>query len=367
MKLFRCQTCANVVYFENRTCGRCGHTLGYLPELQTLSALEPEGEPNWKPVVGQGGPRRFCANVKQDACNWLTPPGSDDAFCLACRHNDTIPDLSAPGNLQAWRDIELDKHRLFYSLLRWELPLKTRAEDPEHGLVFRFLADPHAEGPKAMTGHDNGVITLALAEADPAERERRRSEMAEPYRTLLGHFRHEVGHYYWDLLVRDGGRLEAFRQAFGDERADYAEALRVHYQSGPPADWAEHCISAYASSHPWEDFAETWAHYLHIVDTLDTARAFGLRIRPETEDSKLRASIDFDPYAETAAEMLIEAWLPLTFAVNSLNRSMGQPDLYPFVLPPPVIAKLRCIALLVHGRGAASSHPSAPEPATAAR
>ena len=341
MKLFRCQTCANVVYFENRTCGRCGHTLGYLPELQTLSALEPEGEPNWKPVVGQGGPRRFCANVKQDACNWLTPPGSDDAFCLACRHNDTIPDLSAPGNLQAWRDIELDKHRLFYSLLRWKLPLKTRAEDPEHGLVFRFLADPHAAGPKVMTGHDNGVIIIALSEADSAERERRRSEMGEPYRTLLGHFRHEVGHHFWDVLVRDGGRLDACRALFGDEREDYGKALERHYAEGPPADWRGRFVSAYATAHPWEDFAETWAHTLHIVDTLDTAAAFGLRIEPAVDPGgEHSATVDFDPYVDGSMDDIMDRWTPFVVAMNSINRSMGRPDLYPFVLAPAVVEKL---------------------------
>ena len=200
MKLFRCQACGNLIHFENRVCGRCGHRLGYLPELQALSALEPAGEPKWTPLAAKGAQRRFCASAEQDACNWLTPLKSDNPFCLACLHNETIPNLSAPQNLQAWRDIELAKHRLFYSLLRWRLPLTTRAEDPEHGLVFKFLADPPAAGPKVMTGHDNGVITIALSEADSAERERRRSEMGEPYRTLLGHFRHEVGHYFWDVL-----------------------------------------------------------------------------------------------------------------------------------------------------------------------
>jgi len=353
MKLFRCQACGAVVYFENRTCGRCGHRLGYLPELQTPSALRPADESLWTPLAGEGGVRRFCANAKPDACNWLTQRGSDEPFCLACRHNDTIPDLSAPKNLEAWRDLELAKHRLFYSLLRWKLPLLTRAQNPEHGLVFKFLDDPPAAGPKVMTGHDNGVITIALAEADPAERERRRSEMAEPYRTLLGHFRHEVGHHFWDVLVRDGGRLDAFRALFGDERQDYGEALERHYQDGPPQAWGQRFVSAYATAHPWEDFAEAWAHYLHIVDTLDTAASFGLRIEPPVDSGgEHSAKVDFDPYVDGSMVDIMDRWTPFVVAMNSINRSMGRPDLYPFVLAPAVVEKLGFVHDLIRRIGA---------------
>ena len=218
MKLFRCQVCDNIVYFENRTCGRCGHRLCYVPELEIIAALEPAGGESWTPLAGETGPRRFCANADYDVCNWLTSTEGQDRLCVACRHNDTIPDISQAAHLRAWRDIELAKHRLFYSLLRWKLPLKTRAEDPSHGLMFKFLADPpHPSGPKVMTGHDDGVVTIALAEADSAEIEKRRAELAEPYRSLLGHFRHEVGHHYWDMLVRDGGRLDQCRAVFGDD------------------------------------------------------------------------------------------------------------------------------------------------------
>ena len=283
MKLFRCQICDNIIYFENRTCGRCGHRLGYLPELEIMAALEPAGGETWTPLAGDGAPRRFCANADYDVCNWLTTDGEQDRFCVACRHNDTIPNVSLPSHLEAWRDIELAKHRLFYSLLRWKLPLRTRAEDPSHGLMFEFLADPpDPSGPKVMTGHDDGVVTIALAEADSAELEKRRSELAEPYRSLLGHFRHEVGHHYWDVLVRDGGKLDACRAVFGDDSQDYEAALKRHYEQHAPPDWAERFVSAYATSHPWEDFAETWAHYLHIVDTLETASAFGVRSRPQS-------------------------------------------------------------------------------------
>jgi hypothetical protein len=231
------------------------------------------------------------------------------------------------------------------------LPLVGRAEAPQTGLAFDFLAGPGSGFPKAaeiVTGHERGLITIDLAEADDAERERHRQDMAEPFRTLLGHFRHEVGHYYWDRLI-PGFWLDAFRNLFGDERQDYGASLQAHYAAGPRPDWQEHFVSSYASTHPWEDFAETWAHYLHIVDALETAYAFGLCVHPKAgRDPALSVTVDFDPYRQTDFDVLVRAWLPLTYAVNSLNHSVGQPDLYPFVLAPTVMGKLRFVHGLVH-------------------
>ena len=210
MKLFKCQACGNVLYFENRTCGHCSHRLAYLPEEFTISAVEPIDRDVCKPLACPVQQRVFCENAAQDGCNWLVPPGTKDRFCVACRHNGVIPDLSNPTHLAAWQQIELAKHRLFYSLLRWKLPLENVGHNGSKGLVFEFLADSAARNsPRVMTGHDEGKITIALNEASDAEREKRRVEMGEPYRTLLGHFRHEVGHYYWNILVRDHGELEA--------------------------------------------------------------------------------------------------------------------------------------------------------------
>jgi hypothetical protein len=228
-----------------------------------------------------------------------------------------------------------------------------------HGLAFDFRAElPFADAPKVLTGHENGRITLNLKEADGAEREAMRQQMGEPYRTLVGHFRHEVGHYFWDVLVRDGGHLDACRAIFGDDRANYDQALQAHYREGPPADWRDHFISAYATTHPWEDFAETWAHYLHILDTLETAHAFGLRVRPRVSRSmELQTAMDFDPYLATDIATIVEAWLPLTFAMNSLSRSMGQPDLYPFILSSDAIRKLGFVHDLVHGKAPMDAAP----------
>lgn len=355
MQLFKCQQCGQLLYFENKSCERCGHRLGFDAATIDLTALDPVGNDMWTALAAPNGTFRFCENAKHDVCNWLVPADSAERFCTACRHNRTVPNLSADENRQAWRKLEIAKHRLFYQLLRLGLPTPNRADNGETGLVFDFLADPKTpHGPKVLTGHDNGLITLALSEADDAERERRRSVMHEPYRALLGHFRHEVGHYYWDRLVRDEGHLDECRAVFGDDEEDYNEALKRHYAEGPPTDWREHFVSAYATTHAWEDWAESWAHYLHIVDSLDTANAFGLEVHPSlTQDPALHAETRFDSYAPGDFKRLTDAWIPLTFALNSMNRSMGLVDLYPFVLSEPVIQKLAFIHELVHrSRGA---------------
>lgn len=354
MKLFSCQACGQLLYFENVLCEACGHTLGYLADLTEISALEPIESGGWTVLAAPGEAYKFCHNYDAGMCNWMLPALSAEAFCAACRHNRVVPDLAVPGNDLLWRKIETAKHRLFYSLLRLHLPLENRADDPEHGLAFDFLADPpesHAAG--VMTGHNKGLITLAVREADDAEREKIRGEMGEPYRTLLGHFRHESGHYFWDRLVEDDpARLEVCRALFGDERIDYGEALKRHYDEGAPANWQNDYVSMYATMHPWEDFAETWAHYLHIVDTLETAGAFGLKVKPRRARGVLAAAIDFDPYKMPQMQTLMDAWLPIEFATNSLNRSMGLTDLYPFMLSPRVIEKLDFIHDLMHRRPA---------------
>lgn len=348
MQLFQCQICSQVLFFENTLCESCGAQLGFDPASQSLLSLEKDGEV-WRSSA-TGERFRFCDNAQHNACNWLVRAEGTEVYCLACRHNRTIPPLAEGDNLSKWQRLEAAKHRLFYQLVKFGLPMPSRADDPEHGLAFDFLTDPPEGGAPVMTGHDEGLITLNLAEADDAEREKRRSDMGEPYRTLLGHFRHEIGHFYWDLLVKEGGRLEAFRALFGDERQDYAQALQRHYQEGPPPGWQQSFISHYATAHPWEDFAETWAHYLHVVDTLETAKVFGIAVHPlKAKDPEFHTEIKLNPYAQVSAQDLVDAWLPLTFAVNSLNRSMGQADLYPFILTPAVVEKMDFIGRLIRG------------------
>ncbi|ARO13700.1 hypothetical protein BVG79_00344 [Ketogulonicigenium robustum] len=337
MQIFSCSQCGNPVYFENAVCLECGSGLGFDPNAFQMVALVDGGPP-------------LCANAGYDACNWLAD--GDSPFCRACRHNRTVPDLSRPDDLANWQRIEAAKRHLFYALLRLNLPTPDRTSEPVHGLAFDFLADtqnPDGSVTPVLTGHANGIITLNIAEGDDAERERRRTALGEPYRTLLGHFRHEIGHFYWDQLVAGQPPEARFRAVFGDERADYAAALQAHYANGPQPGWQSQFISSYAAVHPWEDFAETWAHFLHIVDTLETAAAFGMRVR---HPDGMAADQVFQPYAVRDVDDILSAFVPLTVAINAVNRSMGQPDLYPFVLSAPVQDKLQFVCDLIRGRAA---------------
>jgi hypothetical protein len=358
MKLFQCQCCGQVLHFENTTCLRCGRAVGYLPDQDRMVAVEPDGS-HWLVVPGQGALAdpthwRFCRNWELSACNWMVAvdPGAavEDEYCAACRHNRIVPDLSDPDHHARWQRIEAAKRRLIYTLRNLGLPMPVMGDGHPEPLVFDFLADDPGSVQRVLTGHADGVVTISLTEADDSEREQMRERMGEAYRTLLGHFRHEVGHYYWDILVRDGGALQGFRAMFGDETADYAASLSRHYADGPPPGWAASYVSSYATMHPWEDWAETWAHYLHMIDTLETAGALGMRIDPGVDTGELSAAIDFSPYRMVNLRQLIDAWMPLTVALNVLNRSMGQADGYPFVLPQGVQDKLGFVHDLVQGQ-----------------
>lgn len=329
MQRLTCQHCKHDVFFENTHCLNCGFTLGYAPRAFQMLASD-----NGLTFEADGATKHACVNRDIIACNWLTD--TVGTLCEACRHNQVIPDLSISEHVTRWARIEKAKRVLFYSLIAWQLPLAAKAEEPETGLAFDFLADeqlPDGTLARHTTGHAEGLITINIAEGDDVERERRRQDLGEPYRTLVGHFRHEIGHYYFDrLVVPDVARLAKAREIFGDERADYQAALERHYQAGPPSDWRNRFISGYAASHPFEDFAETFAHYIHMVDGLETAAAFGVEANHEHPIPS--------PYSEGTVDELIEAWVPVTVAVNAVNRSMGQPDLYPFVLSEPVYEKL---------------------------
>lgn len=348
MKVFRCDYCQQDVFFENVNCLACGHVLAYLPDVGDMAALEPEPEGLWRSLSPDTGGERYrlCENYRVHAvCNWAVRDDEEHELCRSCRLTRVVPDLEQAGNLEAWRRLEIAKRRLVYSLLDLRLPLADRVEDAHQGLAYDFLADGDATGIGAvLTGHKDGVIVINLAEADDVEREKRRLSLHEPYRTLLGHFRHEVGHYYWDLLIRDGGRIECFRTAFGDERANYGNALRVHYEHGAPAGWQSTYVSSYASAHPWEDWAETWAHYQHMIDTLETAQACGVSIQDSGRQGQSGTGTrPLEAVRMRSFDTLIADWLSLTGAFNHLNRSLGLPDGYPFVLASAAVEKLRYV------------------------
>ncbi len=297
------------------------------------------------------GVYRRCANLESPAgCNWLVPNDDPQQLCVSCRLNRTIPDLSIAENRENWARIEIAKRRLISAVVALGLPIRSRlGEDPERGLAFDFLHTP-AQGPTVLTGHENGIITLNIEEADDATREKIREQFHESYRTLLGHLRHEIGHYYWDRLIPGTSWHARFRALFGDESQDYSAMLAKHYASGPPADWPDRYVSAYASAHPWEDWAETWAHYLHLVDTSDVALSFGVNIDGAAlEFERFTADSLFEPEDEGAEEFLtlVNGWTRLTAVLNEFSRSMGQPDFYPFILPRSAVAKLQFVHLLI--------------------
>ena len=341
MKLFKCQHCGQLLYFENTRCERCGHDLGFLSDETDLLTLMRLDSQIFADVRNQNNRYRYCANAQYDACNWLLPIDSQSYFCVACKLNDTIPDLGKQEHLVRWRKLEIAKHRLIYTLIRLRLPLSAKADDFQNGLAFNFLAQEDAIK-KVVMGHDEGLITINLTEADEAKRVAMREKLGEPYRTLAGHFRHESGHYYWDRLIGQSSQnLQRFRNLFGDETMDYDKSLKNYYREGPLLNWINSFVSAYATAHPWEDWAETWAHYLHIIDTLETAYSHGLIIHPvEEREGLFVANHRDDPFLVDDFKKLIALWYPLTVTVNSLNRSMGQPDFYPFVIAPPVVDKL---------------------------
>ncbi|MGZ8215903.1 zinc-binding metallopeptidase family protein [Methylomagnum sp.] len=353
MKIFHCNHCRQLVFFESIQCVKCGHALAYLPDQADMASLEALGNGLWQPPAAGGRTYRLCENYsRENVCNWAVPAADSHPLCQSCRLTRTIPDLEQPGHKVDWYKLEVAKRRLIYTLVNLGLPLANKADDPERGLAFEFLADPDdPDAPPVLTGHDNGLITINLVEADDAEREKRRQQMGEPYRTLLGHFRHEIGHYYWNRLIDGSRRIDGFRQLFGDEREDYGQALQEHYEAGAPSDWQAHYVSQYASSHPWEDWAETFAHYLHMVDTLETAAACGLSLKPPRPDEPSLELERAEDIPDQSFEALMENWFPLTYVLNNLNRGMGLADAYPFILRDSVIDKLRFVHESIGAQG----------------
>jgi len=352
VKTFECQ-CGARVFFDNSRCLACSRELGFALRQKTMLALEAGDAGRFETRLGTF---RKCGNyATEGVCNWLVPADSEHELCEACRLNNVVPDLSVPENRTLWAEMEKAKRRLVFTLSALGLPLVPKSEDAERGLAFDIKAE--TPGDRVLTGHAEGLITLNLKEADAPTRERIRADMHERYRTLLGHFRHETGHYFWERLIRDREDFAAFRALFGDETRDYSESIAAHYarQAGAPRDDA--FISDYASAHPWEDWAETFAHYLHLVDTLETAQNFGLvaRLAPRPPAPVLD---DFDA--------LFDAWTELTIALNALNRSMGLPDAYPFAISPRVREKLAFVHQTVRSAARPANEPGArPRPMVA--
>jgi len=337
-------SCGHRVFFDSNSCLACGLQLGFDPDALCMRSLVPAATGTWQD--SEGRQFRLCGNHgRHGSCNWLVPSFDPEPLCISCRLTEIVPNLERPGNLLLWSRLELAKRRLLYTLLSLRLPLKNHASG--QGLRFRFLEDQR-RNPDVMedfvsTGHLAGAITINLAEASDAERHALREQMMERYRTVLGHLRHESGHYYFNWLVNTPETLAGFRALFGDERQDYAAALQHYYEHGPASGWQSRFVSAYASAHPWEDWAESFAHYLHVLDVLETARTF--RLAP--------------PGGERPAADWLREWGDMVVTLNELNRSLGLEDAYPFVLTEPVRARLEFIRRLVEQHVGQQSAPAA--------
>ena len=336
MRDFVCPNCGQHLAFDNSVCLSCDSHLGFSLDEMALLVIAADADSE-KPGFVAADEYALCANMHLAECNWLVDKHTAQRLCASCRLTRTRPSDTDTKALSAFADAEKAKRRLIAELYELKLPIVGRDEDPDYGLAFDLLS---SEQEKVVTGHHNGVITLDLAEGDDVHRVQLRVEMDEPYRTLLGHFRHEIGHYYFYRLAEPSPEyLQRFREFFGDPDEDYQAALDRHYREGAPPGWEEDYVSSYATMHPAEDWAETFAHYLHIRDTLDTAAAFSLAPANATYDRKILGPSSFDT--------LIDMWLPLSWALNMVNRSMGKHDLYPFVLRAPVLEKMRFIHTMV--------------------
>lgn len=343
MKIFQCGNCNHSLFFENDTCENCGHLSGYRAEdrMMLTFALDSTKLISDRENVEY----KYCENKKYNVCNWVLEKNDEEVLCQACRLNRTIPNLNKKKNVKKWRKLEVAKHRLIYQLQKIGLPLLNKNE-VEEGFCFDFIAK--LDNPSIMTGHAYGVITILLKEADSVFREKTRIQLSEAYRSLIGHLRHEVGHYFWDRLIfPDKDLLKEFRNIFGNEKLDYSDSLKEYYDKGVESDWQESHISKYATAHAWEDWAETWAHYLHIMDMVENAYFFGLNVNPTGLFKEGKANASFDPYTIADFNTIVQTAVPVSFAVNSINRAMGVPDVYPFVIAPEVVDKMAFIHKLM--------------------
>lgn len=368
MRHYQCQ-CGNVLFFENSLCLQCGAEVGYDVNGDQMISLTPDG-----------GFQRCGNGVAHGVCNWVLPASGPSVLCPSCELNRTIPDLTVLGNREAWHKIEIAKRRNLYTLARLGLTPVNKKQDAVNGLAFDFLR-PTGSAP-VLTGHEDGLITLNVEEAEDTEREKRKELLGEMYRTLVGHFRHEIAHFYWDRFFQgrtnDDPILQGFREVFGDEREDYTMALQRHYNEGPVASAPGTFITTYASAHPWEDWAETWAHYMHMIDGIETSRSFGL--------SSEAVPIPFTPFPKELVTLpaqltwpkgekqefldLLHSWARLAPALNEVVASLGHPTFYPFVFSDSIIRKFFFVHHMVRFFGnnpAEAVQPpvnAAPEPVT---
>jgi hypothetical protein len=352
MKRFTC-VCGNLLFFENYACVKCKRTVGWCPTCKQISPLEPAAGGGFTCLNPKCNARLLkCDNYfTHNVCNRCVPapekpaaPGAPAPVCDYCRFNHIIPNLEDPKNKDRWARVEAAKRLVLYDFDALGLRYGTAADGVVPPLRFDFKADaslPDSRfrdtpgGEKVFTGHDNGLVTLNLREADPVAREQARVQFGEAHRTLVGHFRHEMGHYVWEVEIR-GKQEPAFVKLFGDHNAvPYNDAMTAYYAKGPKAGWLTSYVSGYATMHPWEDWAETFANYLDLMATLETAEHGGLIKLPDRKT--------FDTLAT--------AYVELGITLNELNRGVGLIDFLPEIIAGPVREKMAFIhGLTRYGR-----------------
>jgi hypothetical protein len=341
MRVFSCGRCGCQVPFAVQECGTCGAALGYVSEDRTVRVLSPSNDPATYEVVGHDGWWWRCMNSAW-GCNWMLTAGSDTVWCRSCRLTRGRPDGERPDAVEAWGKAEAAKRGLVHQLDTLGLAFQSRSTSTPDGLVFDLV---HIPGERGVTGHFDGVVTLDLAEADDRYRDGLRLQLGESFRTLIGHLRHEVGHYFWTRLVGRSDYLSSFRGMFGDERLDYREAVAAYYSGGARSWDAGLHVTAYAASHPLEDWAETFAHYLHIVDAADTAIAHEL----VPADVAMAAA---EALATGDFGDVLDVWRPINVAITAIAESVGSAAIYPFEPSGDVVDKLA----FVHRQVAAHSN-----------
>jgi len=377
MKTFNCNCNEDqILFFESSICVACERVVGIDDKFEKVEPydLDEETGQYFKSAKPKIRYQKCDNHADYKACNgmvnmntFVPSENEGEVLCFACRFNDVIPDLSVVEHIPLWRKMEVAKRRALYTLKAFSLPLLNVTEEPEGGLSFDFTTDRNVSDhfttklvsqDAVFTGHNCGHITINLAEADDVARSHTKHAMGEHYRTLLGHFRHELGHYYFDKLISCSPKKHHLcKKYFGDDELDYQEALKVHYKNGAPKDWRDNFISEYATMHPYEDWAETWAHYMHIMDTLETAKNFSITgsitgssdETEEVEDLNLPQGTYFFS-SQTSITNILDTWTDFSVILNSLNRSMGMNDAYPFVLTQPVRTKLAFIHYAIHDK-----------------
>ena len=352
MIAFSCPRCRGFVTFEAMKCRWCKADYALHPPSETMvSVTDAEAA-----IEVDGRIWRCCAN-RHWLCNWLVTEDAGTAHCLSCALVRRRPDPDDTIAMEKLAEARTNLRRLVFQLTDLGLPITPHYER-EGGLAFDLLSS-YSDNEKIMIGHANGVVTIDLVETLDDYRERLRVVLGEPYRTMLGHFRHEVGHYYQNVLVESGPLIDECREIFGDERASYSDAIDRHYRLGAPEDWREHYISEYATMHPWEDFAECFAHYLHISDTLQTTASGDVvwHANP-ARGYPLEDIVPLVDYRTESAERMLWDWGRAATFFNLINRSMGKTDLYPFELNAAVFTKLSFVHRVVVHAATVESAPA---------